>query len=102
MAEPKPSCKIGWPYAGYKQVWLYDRTNASAQDLGTFYGDVVKAISQIDGYAAMSNAIERISKDHGFVARVYQGPSHSDPGRSTVRVGLFAAGSEPTDWTAST
>jgi hypothetical protein len=99
MAEPKPSCKVDWPHAGYQQVWLYDRTNAPTQDLAAFYHEVANAISGVDTYPAMSEAIQQISKEHGLVACVYSGPSHADPGRLTVRVGLFAVGSEPTDWT---
>jgi len=93
-----PSCRIDWFREGYRQVWLYDGTKGSTEEFVDFCADVAAAIENADTLAALSDAIDEVAGRRSLVARTYPGPSHWDPLRLYVTVGVFAKETAPKGW----
>ena len=88
MPLPKPSCKIDWTYEGYRQVWLHDGTKASPDHLHALCRDLAWAIQDAETFPALQDAIERFAAGRNLRAEVFPGPSHADPARLYVTVGM--------------
>jgi hypothetical protein len=97
-AMSEPNCRIDWFYEGYRQVWLYDGLDMTGEEWADLCAAVAEAIQDAHAIEALSAAIDATLQPRGVVAQLYPGPSHSDPLRNTVRVGLFRNGHEPRSW----
>jgi hypothetical protein len=87
---------IEWRYEGYREVWLYDATGGSTDGFHKFCREVADAISDAETVDDLATTVERVAGLRNLVAQVHRGPSHSDPMRNTVRVGVFT--DPPTEW----
>jgi hypothetical protein len=87
----EPSCKIDWRFEGYRQVWLYDATHASRDELAVVCHEFAEALVHSATVPELTAVIQQVAARRGLRAEVHPGPSHADPARLYVTVGLFTA-----------
>ncbi len=90
-----PNCTIEWPWESYREIWLYDGTKGSPDDWQAFCIEVGHASQDAHTVADLDAELDRLAEARGWVAQVHPGPSHSDPVRNTLRVGVFVKGVDP-------